>query len=164
MDDKKKKVKKVDSPDEEEKMRILAQADEVKGEQLSILPDGGIFISNELKLLLEGKFLVDDPEKKYDLYYKGIEKLLRKHLRKGKEYAKSRGYIREEKNVFMTRGKRINEQGIRGADSRMTYIDDAQEMLKIISNWILRSGTMVELYNEFRELNINKGYGTRVIY
>ena len=32
--------------------------------------------------------------------------------------------IYEEKNTFLTRGRRIDEKGIRGADGRMGYVDD----------------------------------------
>jgi hypothetical protein len=34
-------------------------------------------------------------------------------------------------------------------------------MLKIIMDWIMENGTMVDLYNSLRDLNKSKGYGTR---
>ncbi len=161
---KKEKVVKPRTPSDDEKMLIVSKADEIKGEQLSILPDGNIKIDNELQSLLDDKLFVDDPEKKFGIYYRGIEKLLRKHLQKGPQFAKARSFIREEKNVYLTRGKRLNEKGFRGADSRMTYIEDGQEILKIITNWVIKNGTMVELYTQLRDLNVKMGYGTRVIY
>lgn len=150
--EKKKKL----SKSEEEKLMLLAKADEVKGEQLVILPEG-LSTENELKKFALGD--IDDPEKKFDFYYKGIMKLMRKFLPKGKENEKARKLIYEEKNTFLTRGKRINEAGIRGADSRMAYISDIEEMLNIIAEWVASQGTMVELFNKLHELNIEKGYG-----
>lgn len=151
-----KKVKKL-SKEEEERLLILSKADEVKGEQLVIMPDG-LKTENELKKFALGA--VDNPERKYELYYKGIMKLLRKFLPKGASNRKARAYIYEEKNTLLTRGKRINDQGIRGGDSRMAYITDIEELLNIITAWIVSKGTMVELFNTLRDLNISKGHGS----
>lgn len=152
----KKIVRKV-SKDDEEKFLILSKADEVKGEQL-VITDVGIKTVNELKKFALGA--EDNPERKYELYYKGIMKLLRKFLPKGKNNYKARKYIYEEKNTFLTRGKRIGINGIRGGDSRMAYIPDIEELLNIISDWIVSNGTMVELFSLIRDSNISKGYGT----
>ena len=143
--------------EEEEKLQILAKADDVKGEQL-VITDNGIKTENELKKFALGA--IDNPERKYDLYYKGIMKLLRKFLPGGKFYQKARNFIYEEKNTFLTRGKRIGINGIRGGDSRMAYISDIEELLNIITAWIVSKGTMVALYNTIRDNNISKGYGT----
>jgi hypothetical protein len=143
--------------EEQEKLMMLAKADEVKGEQLVISVDGTIQTEEELKkFALAG---IDDPEKKYDLYYKGVMRLLRKHLPKGQSNKKARDYTYEEKNTYLTRGHRKNEQGIRGADSRMTYITDAEEFLDIIVKWVFEKGTMVDLFTKLRDLNVSKGYG-----
>lgn len=150
--EKKKKVSKAEA----ERLMLLAKADEVKGEQLIVLPEG-LSTENELKKFALGD--IDDPEKKYDFYYKGIMKLMKKFLPKGKENAKARKLIYEEKNTFLTRGKRISRAGIRGADSRMAYISDIEEMLNIIAAWVASQGTMVELFNTIHDLNIEKGYG-----
>ncbi len=141
---------------EQERLSILIKADDIKGEQLVVLPEG-IGTENELKKFALGD--IDDPEKKYDFYYKGIMKLMRKFLPKGKENKKARQLIYEEKNTFLTRGKRINPQGIRGADSRMAYISDIEEMLNIIASWVAKQGTMVELFNMIHDINIERGYG-----
>lgn len=146
--------------EEQEKLDILAKADRIKGEQLTITAGGAIERENELRQFALGA--IEDPERKFDIYYNGIQKLLRTHLPKGKEYKAARDYIYEEKNTFLTRGKRINRQGIRHADGRMGYISDADEMLKIIMEWIMENGTMVELFNKLRDLNVVKGYGTRI--
>ncbi|NTW55208.1 MAG: hypothetical protein HGB15_10760 [Chlorobaculum sp.] len=160
LDDEKQKAQKQreleDQKIKEEKLRILAKADEVKGEQLHIGAEG-INIENELRGFVKG--LEDDPEKKYELYYKGISRLLRKHLMRGKEYEKARSYIYEEKNTFLTRGKRKKNDGTRGADSRMGYLPEHEEMLNVIIKWIVSNGTMVDIFNTLHELNISKGYG-----
>ncbi len=151
--------KKKSSKEEQEKLKILSQADKVKGEQLSISSSGKMITVNELKSFAFGN--TENPEKKYDVYYKGIQNLLKKHLPKGKENKKARSYVYEEKNVFLTRGKRINKTGLRGADGRMGYMTDAEEALGIVMKWVRTNGTMVDLFNHFRKINIKKGYGTR---
>lgn len=157
MKDKKSTKKKVQvSKEDEEKMLILSRADEVKGEQLTI-GNAGIQTENELKRFALGS--EDNPDKKYDLYYKGIMKLMRKFLPKGKENQKARRFIYEEKNTMLTRGKRIKDNGRRGGDSRMAYITDIEEVLNIITQWVASRGTMIELYTTLRDLNIAKGYG-----
>ena len=145
--------------DEQEKLDILARAGNVKGEQLLISPTGDVERENELRQFALGA--IEDPEKKFDVYYKGIGRLLLAHLPKGPQNKTARNYIYEEKNTYLTRGKRIKKDGTRGADGRMGYIADAEEMLKIIMDWIMENGTMVELYNKLRELNVFKGYGVR---
>jgi hypothetical protein len=146
------------SKDEEEKLKILAKADEVKGEQLMLTDEGEFISKKELKEFALGN--IENPEKKYDVYYKGIQKLLLKHLPKGPKNKKARNYIYEEKNTYLTRGKRISDAGIRGADGRMGYISDAEEVLKIVMDWIISNGTMIDLFNKFRDINEKKGYGT----
>lgn len=140
----------------EEKLRILAKADEVKGEQLQITPLG-INVDSELKKITQG--IDDDPGKKYNVYYKGIRRLLLKSLLRGKENEKARKYIYEEISTFLTRGHRLRADGTRGADSRQGYIPDHEELLNIIVPWVVSNGTMVELFNTLHDLNISKGYG-----
>ncbi len=151
--------KKKSNKEEEEKLKILSQADQVKGEQLSISSTGKVVTIKELKSFALGN--TENPEKKYDLYYKGIQNILKKHLPRGKENKKARSYVYEEKNVFLTRGKRINKAGYRGADGRMGYTLDAEEALNIVMKWVRANGTMVGLFNGFRKINIKKGYGVR---
>lgn len=153
---KSKKALSVEEKIELEKLAILTKTDETKGEQL-VLTESGLETQNEIKKFALGN--IDNPEQKYDIYYKGVMKLLRKYLPKGNENKKARKYIYEEKNTLLTRGKRINEKGIRGADSRMAYIADIEILLNIITKWIVSKGTMVELFNNLRDLNVSKGYG-----
>lgn len=143
----------------EEKLRILSETDAVKGEQLTITETGALEKENELRQFALGS--VEDPERKYEVYYKGIQRLLMKHLPAGKQNKVARDYIYEEKNTYLSRGKRINKAGIRGADGRMGYLADADEIFNIVMNWILANGSMVDLYTRLRELNISKGYGIR---
>jgi hypothetical protein len=140
---------------DEERFLILSKADNVKGEQLVVLPDG-LRTESELKRFALGS--VDNPELKYDFYYKGIMRLLKRFLPKGKENKKARAYIYEEKNTFLTRGRRLDIRGIRGADSRMAYIADIEELLNIIMKWAAAKGTIVELYFSIKELNDSRGY------
>ncbi len=86
-------------------------------------------------------------------------KLLRAYLPKGKANKKARDYVYEEKNTFLTRGKRINIYGIRGADSRMAYVTEIEELLDIVMNWIVKRGSSSDLFNTLNELNQSKGYG-----
>jgi hypothetical protein len=157
----KKTTKKIDEKALAEKMDILSKADKIKGEQLIITPANELEYKKEIENFALGD--IDNPEKKYDVYYKGIQKLLRKHLPAGKANKKARGYIYEEKNVYLTRGKRINKIGIRGHDSRHTYLPDAEEVLKVIIEWVTRNGTSFELYNILLDMNIKKKYGKPII-
>lgn len=152
-----KESEKLSEQEELERMMLISKADEVVGEQLTIDTEGILQSEDELKKFALGD--IDDPERKYDIYYRGISKLLLKHLPEGKSYKKARDYIYEEKNTYLTRGHRIDEKGIRGADSRMGHIEDAEQILEIITNWIINKSSMVDLYSTIRELNIKLGYG-----
>lgn len=141
-----------------EQEAILMKADENRHETLTIDFEGNINFKNEIEELMLDP--IDNPEEKYDIYYKVINKLLRKYLPKGEEFKSARDLIYEEKNTFLTRGHRINEKGVRGADGRMGYTDDMHEMVNIITGWVTSNGSMYELYTRIRDLNISKGYET----
>ncbi len=141
---------------EAERASILMKADEIKEETFDFDMDGQIELKSELAdMMLEQ---IDDPEAKYELYYNVVNRLLRKHLPKGEKYKPARDFIYEEKNTFLTRGHRKNEQGIRGADGRMAYINDINDLINIITKWISNKGTMYDLYSQLRDLNKSKGY------
>lgn len=149
--------KKRDREQEQEKLAILMEADRIKGENLMLDFEGNIVLENEINgLKLEE---IDDPETKYELYYKVINKLLKEHLPKGREFEKARKLIYEEKNTFLTRGHRVNDKGIRGADGRMAYVPDINELVNVVTKWIANKGTMYDLYQRILELNISKNYG-----
>jgi hypothetical protein len=141
-----------------EKEEIFQKMNEQKGQQQIIDELGELKIHDELKnFKLQD---TDDPEKKYDYYYKGIERLLKQIAspKKNKEMKEAFKVLREEKNIFLNRGKRKNHRGIRGGDARMAYIGDMEIALNIISDCILSGGTPYDLYTGFRGKNIELGY------
>ena len=141
-----------------ERAAILMKADEVKEDTFDFDVNGQVALKNELAdIVLEQ---IDDPEAKYNLYYNVVNRLLKKYLPKGEEYKTARDLIYEEKNTFLTRGHRKDEKGIRGADGRMSYITDINELINIITEWISNKETMFDLYTQMRYLNIAKGYGS----
>ena len=142
---------------EAEREAILMKADENKHETLELDFEGNIDFKNEVESMMLSP--VDNPEEKHQLYYKVINKLLKKYLPKGEEFKQARDLIYEEKNTFLSRGHRIDERGIRGADGRMGYVDDMHTMVNIITTWITSNGGMYELYTKMRDFNIEKGYG-----
>lgn len=142
--------------EEMEREAILLKADEIKEETFNFNLDGQVELKNEMAdLVLEE---IDNPEEKYQLYYKVINRLLMKHLPKGDAYKDARELIYEEKNTFLT-GKRKDERGIRHADGRMSYIPNMNELVNIITEWITVHGTPYDLYIRLRDLNVEKGYG-----
>jgi len=104
--------------------------------------------------------LIDDnqnPQESYRLYY-AIEGILRTHLppTSVSEFAK---YVREEKNIFLTGGKKKDFSGRRGADSRQAYISTHLEIaLNELLRWMQESGNKFDLFLLFRTLNIKYGY------
>ena len=66
---------------EQEREAIMLKADEAKEETFFFDDAGKLAIKNEIADLLLGE--IDNPEKKYDLYYNAIDKVLRKYLPKG---------------------------------------------------------------------------------
>jgi hypothetical protein len=109
------------SEEDVESIELLRKANESKGKQLRVdLEKGDLTEVNELKQITEKSF--DNPEEKYNIYYKGLRNLLMKYLPKGKENEEARQLIYDEKNIFLNRGKKKSDnEGIRGGDSRMTY-------------------------------------------
>ena len=143
---------------EREREAILMKADETKEQTFDFSVDGQLELKSEIAdMVLEE---IDDPEAKYALYYKVINRLILKHLPKGQDAEEARKLIYEEKNTFLTRGHRVGENGIRGADGRMAYTDDMHEFVNIITEWITTKGTVYGLYIKLRDLNVSKGYGT----
>lgn len=151
------KKKKLQEQKDREKMEILSKADEIKNQTFVFDNTGELSLKKEIEELpIEP---IDNPEERYETYYKIVNRLLRKHLPKGKENKKARDLIYEEKNTFLTRGHRKDAKGYRGADGRMSYITDIRDLINIITEWATSQGTMFELYNKLRNVNIEKGYG-----
>jgi hypothetical protein len=135
----------------------LMQVDENQEETFAFSDEKGtVEVKNEIADMLLDE--IDDPEKKYDLYYNAIDKVLRKHLPKGDKYKKAREWIYEEKNTFLT-GKRKDKYGKRHLDGRQSYSSVMAELVNIIAGWIASNGTLAELYVILRDKNIEKGYG-----
>ena len=141
-----------------EMLEILKEADIVKGEQLNIGLDSQVKVVKEVQNIdFEN---IDDPQLKYDLYYNGIQRILRNKLPKGATFKEARNYIYEQKNIFITRGNLKNKSGKRGADGRMAFITDLEIILDIIIKWVNENGSMVTLYNTLLEENKKRGYRT----
>ena len=141
---------------EQEREAIMLKADEAKEETFFFDDAGKIAIKNEIADLLLGE--IDNPEKKYDLYYNAIDRVLRKYLPKGNKFKELRELIYEEKNTFLT-GHRLDKNNRRHADGRMTPTPIMEELVNIIAEWIGNQGTPVELYIKLRDENKKRGYG-----
>jgi hypothetical protein len=160
MSDKKTSQNKIDrklSKEDIERLEILHKSEEVKGHQLTINLDSEIELVNQAELLLGQK--IDDPVQKFQLYYQGLSKLLKDSLPKGKENEDVRRIVYDEKNILINRGAKKDEKGIRGSDGRMAFMEDLEEAIKIVANWISKKGTTAELYMAFWDKNEELGYG-----
>lgn len=155
-DNQKKKDRKL-SKEDIERLELLHQADQVKGEQLSINLDSELVTQNQADQLINAT--IDDPVQKFQLYYKGLNKLLKDNLPKGKENKDIRQFIYDEKNILINRGAVKNEKGIRGSDGRMAYLEDLEVAIKIVADWTRKKGSPVELYQAFWDKNEELGYG-----
>lgn len=97
MEEENKKTKKEQELSEAdlERLELLQRTHEKKGKQLTISGDTGALEEiDELKQLV-GRQL-DSPEEKYNIYYKGIRKLMFDHLPKGEDYKQMREIIYDE--------------------------------------------------------------------
>src|SRR6478609_10950577 len=116
-EDKDQKKKSSLSAEDIERLKLLQKANESKGKQLTIADTGDLKEINEIKQLIGKDF--ENPEEKYQLYYKGIRNLLIQYLPKGEMYEDGRQLIYDEKNIFLNRGKKKSDgDGIRGSDGR----------------------------------------------
>ncbi|MGN6196724.1 MAG: hypothetical protein ACTHOB_17420 [Ginsengibacter sp.] len=145
-----------------ESLELLRKSNQSKGKQLRIdVQKGDLTEVNELKQITESSF--DNPDEKYNIYYKGLRNLLMKHLPKGKQFAEGRQLIYDEKNIFLNRGKRKSDNdGIRGSDGRMTYQEKMGEMLDLITKWVSQSQDPIDLYNMLYHLNEKHNYGHEI--
>ncbi len=150
------------SPEDLERLEMLQKAHEKQGRQLQIdIEKGDLREVNEIRELLGKKS--DDPEEKYNMYYKGIGRLLKSYLPNDKQFKAARQLIYDEKNIFLNRGKRLcDNNGIRGSDGRMTYQEYMNEMLDLVAKWVSESQNPVDLYNMLYELNEKHGYGHEI--
>ncbi|WP_104382927.1 hypothetical protein [Sphingobacterium sp. HMA12] len=141
-----------------ERLELLRRAHEKKGKQLTIDGESGSLREIDELRELVGKQL-ENPEEKYNIYYKGIRKLLMDHLPKGDEAKEMRDIIYDEKNIFLNLGKRKSDgAGVRGSDGRMTFQPVMNEILDIIIKWVGSSQNPFELYRDFYMLNERHEY------
>jgi hypothetical protein len=145
-----------------ERLELLQKANETVGRQLTInAEEGNLEEIDELRQLIGKEF--ENPEEKYNIYYKGIRKLLMDHLPKGDEFKEVREIIYDEKNIFLNAGKRKSDNnGIRKSDGRMTFQPVMNEILDIVIKWVADSQNPFDIYREFYELNEKHEYGHEV--
>jgi len=139
-----------------ERLEILQKSEEVKGQQLSINLDAELVVENQAQKLLDKR--IDDPAEKFQLYYKGLTKLLKDNLPKGKENESARRIVYDEKNILINRGAKKNDKGIRGSDGRMAYIEDLEMAIEIVADWLTKKGSVVDLFMAFWNKNEELGY------
>lgn len=142
-----------------ERLELLQKANEKVGKQLTInAEEGNLEEIDELRQLIGKEF--ENPEEKYNIYYKGIRKLLMDYLPKGDDFKEVREIIYDEKNIFLNAGKRKSDNnGIRKSDGRMTFQPVMNEILDIVIKWVADSQNPFDIYREFYELNEKHGYG-----
>lgn len=145
------------SKEDLERFEILQKAEEVKGEQLTINLDSGLVVENEAEALISKK--IDDPVEKFQLYYKGLRRMLLDFLPKGREHEQARNMIYDEKNILINRGAKKDEKGLRGSDGRMAHLDDLEMAIQIVALWISKKGSYWDLYKAFWNKNEEMGYG-----
>jgi hypothetical protein len=145
------------SKEELERLEILQNAEEIKGEQLSLSLNSELVVENEAKKLIGQR--IDNPVEKFQLYYKGLNKLLRDFLPKGKKNEEARRIIYDEKNILINRGAKKDENGIRGSDGRMAYLEDLEHAILIVADWVTTKGSYYDLYKAFWNKNEELGYG-----
>jgi len=145
------------SKEELERLEILQKAEEVKGEQLALNWKSELVVVNEAEKLISKR--IDDPVEKFQLYYKGLHKMLKDFLPKGKKHEEARRLIYDEKNVLINRGAKKDEKGIRGSDGRMAYIEDLELAIIIVAGWITNKGSYYDLYRAFWDKNEELKYG-----
>ncbi|MGZ0017473.1 hypothetical protein [Yeosuana sp. AK3] len=157
--DKKTKKKEELSETDLERLELLQIANEKIGKKLTFNSvQGNIEEIDELRELIGKEF--ENPEEKYNIYYRGIRKLLMDYLPKGREFKEVRDIIYDEKNIFLNSGKRKSDNnGIRKSDGRMTFQPVMNEILDIIVKWVGESQNPFVIYKEFYELNEKYGFG-----
>lgn len=141
---------------------ILEKTDEndAKEESLNFDEENKITVKNQVKEMAH-QAIIDNPDKKYETYYGAIRKIFRKYLPKGDKCKKARHIIYEEANTFLAHHRK-DKNGIRHADSRMGYLEDMNELIDILIDWVFAKGSIFELYTKLKDKNDSKGYGKQV--
>ena len=106
-----------------ERIELLQRSSEKIGRQLAINTEqGNLEEIDELRELIGKEF--ENPEEKYNIYYRGIRKLLMDFLPKGKEFKEVRDIIYDEKNIFLNFGKRKSDNNGLLLDPRVSTARD----------------------------------------
>jgi len=156
----KKQEKKLSQQEELEIQEIFQNSEETKGHRL-LFDDlaNGFKSEDEVKQLIFGNEIIDNPQSKHTIYYKGIEKMLRMITHSNKKSSTpSFDILREEKNIFLARGKQKNSKGVRDFDVRQAYEADMDAAYNIILKGITNGISAYDLYIQFRDENIRLGY------
>lgn len=152
-----KKNTKINQSELDDIKKLSDEADKTKGFQLSFLKE-----FEDEETIFEVFSDIQDPDAAYRVYY-SIERMLKDNLPKGDDNKKIRDIVREEKNIFLNRGKRKDTKGIRHSDSRQAYIEaHLKVVFDIVANWVREGGNTFDLYMIFRNLNDEKGYREKV--
>lgn len=144
-------IKSVFSNEELEIQEMFAKADEINTEKLFVDSEGDIMTIDEIKQIIIPSD-TDNPAKKYEIYYKGIQKLLKNRLPSGTRYKEVNKQIREEINTYLAGGKR-KKGNYRGADARMGNLTYMDITLAEIIQWTAVNGSFTDLYSIFNKLN-----------
>lgn len=156
----KKHGKELSEKEIEEIEEIFHDSEIVKGQRLLFDDLTKNFKSeDEIKTLIFGNEIIDNPQNKHTIYYKGIEKMLRMITHSGaKKSSRSYDILREEKNIFLARGKQKDAKGVRNFDVRQAYEQDMDAAYNIILQGITKGISGYDLYIQFRNENISLGY------
>lgn len=159
--DKKKTEKKVQSKEDifNEIKKLSKRANETTSHQMDIFLDQNLG-DEDIDVGFDSSIFKDtaNPDKSHKLYY-GIQRLLRDYLPKGIDNKKLRQFVYDEKNLFLNRGIEKNEFGVRGSDSRMTYINNFLEIgFNTVAKWIASGANSFDIYSDFWQLNEDRGY------
>mgnify|MGYP006434169147 CR=1 FL=1 len=98
-----------------------------------------------------------NPDEAHSLYY-SIRESMKAHLPRGEQFKDLRDQVYEEKNIYINRGNKKDEAGIRGSDGRMSYLHHLRVALRIVKEWATKSSNSWDLYCVFRKLNEKLGY------
>lgn len=156
----KKKTGKLSQSEKNEIQELFQSSEETKGQRM-LFDDlaKNLKSEDEVKKLIFGNEIIDNPQGKHSIYYNGIEKMLRIITRLGKRESDiSFDILREEKNIFLARGKQKDSKGVRHFDVRQSFESDMDGAYNIILKAVTSGMSAYELYIDFRNENINLGY------
>lgn len=157
------KTKKTSSHSHEEILDEIKQlserAKETSSHQLGLIPNEDLG-DEDIDIGFDVSRLKDtaDPNESYRLYY-GMRRLLMDNLPRGKKNKRLRQYVYDEKNLFLNRGMAIKDDGTRGSDGRMTYINPfLSQAFGLVAGWIQGGANPFDIYMSFYNANEERGF------